>query len=203
VKLGTLIDAAIVVNDAPVRGVGNAAGSLGHIKVIGSTEPCTCGGVGCLDAVASGGALVRQMVRAGLDVSHVSEVIHLVGEGHPQAVLAVREAGKRIGEALSSIVNLLNPSVISTWGFLTGAESVLFAGIREGMYQAALPRASDQLHLVVTALGETAGVRGAALRVIDEILDPAAVDRALELGTFPTRAHAPQSLGGSFLARDD
>jgi predicted NBD/HSP70 family sugar kinase len=103
-------------------------------------------------------------------------------------VLAVREAGKRIGEALSAVINLLNPSVISTWGYLTGAESVLFAGIREGMYQAALPRSSDQLQLIVTALGETAGVRGAAMRVIDEVLDAVAIDRALELGTFPARA---------------
>ena len=95
VTLGTLIDAAIAVYDAPIRSVGNAAGSLGHIAIVGSTEPCTCGGVG------------------RLDVSYVSEAIDLVGERHPQPVLAVCEPGKRIDEALSSIVNLLNSPVIS------------------------------------------------------------------------------------------
>ena len=187
VKLGTLIDAAIVVNDSPVRGVGNAAGALGHLKVAGSTEPCTCGGIGCLDAVAGGGALVKQLRAAGFDVTHVSDVIGLVNSGQPEALLAVREAGRRIGEALSSIVNLLNPAVISTWGYLTGAESVLFAGIREGLYQSALPRSSEELRLVVTSLGESAGVRGAAMRVIDEVLDPSTLDRSLESGRFPAR----------------
>lgn len=189
VKLGTVIDAAIVVNDVPVRGAREGAGGLGHLKVAGSTEPCVCGGIGCLDAVASGSALVKQMARSGFDIHHVSEVISLVGEGHPEALFAVRTAGKRIGEALSTIVNLLNPAVISTWGYLTSAESVLFAGIREGLYQAALPRSSEQLHLVITALGEQAGVHGAAIRVIDAILDPAAVDRMLQTGSWSSALH--------------
>ncbi|PSL37715.1 putative NBD/HSP70 family sugar kinase [Labedella gwakjiensis] len=187
VKLGTLIDAAIVVNDTPIRGVGNAAGALGHLKVAGSVEPCTCGGIGCLDAVAGGGALVKQLQAAGFDITHVSDVIRLVNVGQPEALLAVREAGRRIGEALSTIVNLLNPAVISTWGYLTGAESVLFAGIREGLYQSALPRSSEDLQLIVTALGESAGVRGAAMRVIDEVLEPSTLDRSLESGRFPSR----------------
>lgn len=184
VKLGTLIDAAIVVNDLPIRGASDGAGGLGHIKVMGSTLPCTCGSIGCLDAVASGSALVRQLARSGFDVSHVSDVIRLVDQGHPEALLAVRDAGKRIGEALSTVVNLLNPAVISIWGYLTGAESVLFAGIREGLSQSALPRSSEELRLVVTALGESAGVRGAAMRVIDEVLKPAAIDRLVSTGSW-------------------
>jgi len=89
-----------------------------------------------------------------------------------------------IGEALASVVNLLNPGVITAWGYLTEAETTLFAGIREGLYQAALPRSSENLRLVRTSLGDLAGVRGAALMVIDEVLEPAAVDRAVAGGSW-------------------
>jgi glucokinase len=179
VKLGTLIDAAIVVNGLPIRGASGVAGELGHIKVNGSTTPCSCGSVGCLDAVASGSALVKQLVAAGFGVQHVSDVVRLAQQGEPEAVLAVRNAGRRIGEALSSVVNLLNPAVIATWGYLTEAETPLFAGMREGLYQMALPESSEQLNLVRASLGDLAGVRGAAMHVIDELLEPAAIDRMI------------------------
>ncbi len=179
VKLGTVIDAAIVVNGLPVRGANSLAGELGHIKVSGSTTLCSCGGIGCLDAVASGRALVKQLAAAGFDVHHISDVIGLAHLGQPEALLAIRNAGRHIGEALSSVVNLLNPAVIATWGYLTEAETSLFAGMRESLYQTALPESSEQLQLVRASLGDLAGVRGAALRVIDELLEPSAVDRMI------------------------
>jgi predicted NBD/HSP70 family sugar kinase len=179
VKLGTLIDASIVVNGVPVRGAAGLAGELGHVKVRDSTAPCTCGGVGCLDAVASGSALVKQLAAAGFDVQHTSDVMRLAVAGEPTAVLAVREAGRRIGEALSAVVNLLNPTAVSTWGYLTEAETPLFAGIREGLYQSALPGASERLSLTKASLGDLAGARGAAMLVIDKVLEPTAIDRML------------------------
>lgn len=179
VKLGTVIDAAIVVNGQPIRGAGALAGELGHMKVSGSTTPCSCGSVGCLDAVASGGALVGQLAAAGFAVSHVSDVMKLAQQGHPEAISALREAGRRIGEVISSVVNLLNPAVVATWGYLTEVETPLFAGMREAVYKLALPSSSAPLHLVRASLGELAGVRGASMRVIDEVLGPAAVDRMI------------------------
>lgn len=183
VKLGTLIDAAVVVNGVPVRGANHLAGELGHLKITGTDAPCACGSRGCLDAVASGSALVRAMVAAGHQVDHVSQVVRLANTGEPNAVHLIREAGRRIGEALSSVVNLLNPEVISTWGYLTEAES-LAAGIKEGLYQSALPGSSEHLELVSTTLGDLAGVRGAAMLAIDEVLEPHSVDRTILNGSW-------------------
>lgn len=183
VKLGTLIDAAVVVRGVPVRGADRLAGELGHIKVTDADDPCVCGSAGCLDAVASGNALVRQMAAAGRPVDHVSQVVQLANDGDRDAVHLIRRSGRRIGEVLSSVVNLLNPTAISMWGYLTEAESLL-AGIRESLYQTALPGSSANLRLTTTALGELAGVRGAALAVIDTVLEPGAVDRAILAGSW-------------------
>jgi glucokinase len=200
VKLGTLIDAAIVVNNVPVRGASNLAGGLGHLKVGASSAQCTCGSVGCLDAVASGSALVKQMSEAGFEVEHVSDLVALAKQGQPEAVGAIREAGKLIGEALATVVNLLNPSVIVAWGYLTEVETPLFAGIREGLYQKALPGASKDLALMSAALGDLAGARGAAMLVLDEVLAPLAVDRMVRTGTWSSAwsalRPAPAALSG-------
>lgn len=183
-KLGTLIDAALVVNGVPVRGASRLAGELGHVKVSGPPEPCTCGSVGCLDAVASGSALVRQLAAAGYEVTHVSQVVQWAADGVPEAVRALRDAGRYIGEALASVVNLLNPDAIAVWGYLAEAEALLFSGIREGLYAGALPGSSEPLTLVSATLGDLAGVLGAAMLVIDEVLAPAAVDRMLVAGSW-------------------
>ena len=183
VKLGTLIDAALVVRGVPIRGANNLAGELGHIKLDGRTEPCACGSVGCLDAVASGQALVRQLRATGRDVEHVREVVQLAEEGLPEAVRLIRAAGRAIGEALSAVVNLLNPAAISAWGYLAASEPLL-AGVRESLYKMVLPGSSEQLRVVTTALGDQAGVRGAAMHVIDQLLEPKAVDAMLLTGSW-------------------
>ena len=179
VKLGTLIDAAVVVNGVPVRGARHLAGELGHVKVGGPSEPCYCGGVGCLDAVASGSALVRRMSSEGTGITHVSQVVRYANGGMPEAVRALRDAGRHIGEALSYVVNLLNPDVIAVWGYLAEAETLLFSGIREGLYKGALPGSSEALVLTGATLGDVAGVSGAATLVIDEVLEPSTVDQMI------------------------
>lgn len=176
VKLGTLIDSAIIVNGVAVVGAGNVAGNLGHVKVMGSLEACTCGGVGCLDAVASGSALVRQLQERGLAVANVADLVALAQAGHPAALQVIRVAGRRIGEALSAVVNLLNPQVIAFSGYLSAVEPTLFAGIRQGLYEHALPSASESLELVLPNFGEAAGTRGAVMHVIDRVLDESYVD---------------------------
>jgi len=188
-KLGTVIDASLVVRGEPVRGIHGLAGEFGHIKADGCEQPCTCGSRGCLDAVASGSALVRQLAEDGFSVEHVTDVLRLAQQGIPEAMHALRDAGRRIGAALAAVVNLLNPAAITAWGYLTESQ-VLFAGIREALYGGALPGSTQGLELTATSLGALAGVRGAAIRVIDEVLAPDAVDRMLRARSWSAAAVA-------------
>jgi predicted NBD/HSP70 family sugar kinase len=180
VKLGTGITSAIIVDGRPIDGAGGFAGELGHIKIAGATVSCGCGATGCLDAVAGGAALVRELQDQGLDVTKVTDVVALAERGDPVAAAAVRTAGKRVGEALASAVNLLNPEVICAWGFLADANTQLFAGIREGLYQSALAVSSAELTITRTVHGEESGVYAAARMALEYILAPASADRLIE-----------------------
>ncbi len=170
VKVGTVIGCGVVVGGHVVRGAQGMAGEIGHVQVSGKDAPCWCGNAGCLDAVAGGGVLASALGARGLPCSSAKDLATLAAAGVPEAVQAVRTAGRDIGEVLSSSINLLNPSVIGFWGYLAEAEEPLFAGLRETIYQRSLPAATRNLQLVRSHLGDDAGTIGAARMAIEEVL---------------------------------
>jgi predicted NBD/HSP70 family sugar kinase len=177
-KVGSVIGCGVVVHGEVVRGEQGVAGNIGHIAVPGDTTPCACGNAGCLDAVASGRAVVARLQAEGFRVRDVSHLADLAREGIPEATMAIRDAGRRIGEVLAYAVNLLNPGVVTVWGYLADAEADLLAGIRESVYQRSLPSTSQSLQLVRARLGG-AGLVGAAMVVVSQILEPAVLDEYL------------------------
>ena len=177
VKVATGIGAGIVANRALVRGTDGAAGDLGHVAVPGGrAELCHCGNTGCLEAVASGGALVRALRTAGTDVTTSADVVDLVRSGDRRATALLRDAGRDLGAVLAGCVNLLNPSTIVIGGVLVQAGEHLLAGVREVVYRRSLPLATKQLRIVTASTAGRAGLLGAGRVVADHVLAPAAVD---------------------------
>jgi predicted NBD/HSP70 family sugar kinase len=178
VKVATGIGSGIISDGALRRGAQGAAGDLGHIHVPHDVDAvCRCGNVGCLEAVASGAAVASQLRAGGIEADASRDVAALVRGGSVLATRLVREAGRTIGEVLASAVSLLNPSVIVIGGSLSAAGDALLAGVREVVYRRSLPLATAELRIVPASAGDLAGVVGAAVMVIDEVLAPEAVDR--------------------------
>lgn len=180
VKVGTGIGSGLILGGRIHRGATGTAGDIGHIQIATDETLCRCGNVGCLEAAAGGAALSRELAEAGFDAGQSRDVVALVRSGEHAAIHAVRRAGRVIGEALASIVNLLNPTLIVVGGDLAGAGEQLVAGIREVVYQRSTALATHGLEIRPSKLGDHAGVVGAAMMILDRILDPAAVDAALE-----------------------
>jgi len=182
VKVGTGIGCGVIVDGHIHRGADGAAGDIGHIRVAGESGEqvvCRCGNVGCLEALAGGGAMAARLRAEGLDAPHSRAVAELARAGEGQAVRLVRDSGRLIGEVLAAAVNLHNPSVIVIGGDVARAHEQLLAGIREVVYQRSLPLATRHLRVVPSQLGDRAGVIGAAVMVIEHVLSPAAIDAAI------------------------
>ncbi|MFE7929680.1 ROK family protein [Streptomyces sp. NPDC057456] len=180
VKVSTGIGAGVVVGGSIFRGIDGGAGDIGHIRV-GAEALCRCGSYGCLAAVASGGAVARRLAEAGVRASSGSDVRDLLAAGHPEAAALAREAGRRVGDVLATVVTLLNPGVLMIAGDLAG--TAFLTGVRELLYQRALPRSTAHLDVVTSRLGERAGLVGAAALVVEHLYAPErAEERLLALG---------------------
>lgn len=177
VKVGTGIGCGVILDGRIHRGADGAAGDLGHIAVAGADELCRCGQIGCVEAIAGGGALARQLAALGRPTRNSRDVVRLVREGDPEAIRLVREAGRQLGEVLAGAVSLINPSVIVLGGDIAQAGDLLTAGVRETVYRRSLPLATRHLQVVHSLLDQRAGIVGAAVMVIDYLLSHGLMER--------------------------
>lgn len=182
-KLSTGIGAGLVLNGQIIRGDEGGAGDIGHTRAAVATDapelPCRCGNSGCVEAYASGWALLRDLQAAGHDVHDVMDVVEAVRRGDHDAVRLVRQAGRVLGEAVADLVSILNPGMVVISGRLAGCEEVLLSGVRERVYLRALPLATRRLTIRTSDLGERAGVVGLALVTADRIFAGDALDAVL------------------------
>ncbi|CAM5484471.1 MULTISPECIES: ROK family protein [Streptomyces] len=180
VKVSTGIGAGVIVDGSVYRGVDGGAGDIGHIRV-GADALCRCGSYGCLAAVASGGAVARRLAASGVPAASGSDVRDLLAAGHPEAAALAREAGRQVGDVLATVVTLLNPGVLMIAGDLAGTP--FLTGVRELLYQRALPRSTAHLDVVTSRLGDRAGLIGAGALVVEHLYAPDRVEQRLsEMG---------------------
>ncbi|HEY4224791.1 MAG TPA: ROK family transcriptional regulator [Pseudolysinimonas sp.] len=177
VKVATGIGSGIISGGALQRGAQGSAGDIGHVRIErGAAVACHCGNYGCLEALASGPAIARQLHEVGVDVASTQQLIALVRQGDVRAIGAVRQAGRDIGEVLTTCVTLMNPSVIVIGGSVSAAGEHLLAGVREVVYQRSTPMATHHLSIVQSRAAENAAVLGASILALHHALSPASID---------------------------
>ncbi len=172
VPIGTGISAALVLDGRPYAG-GGWAGEIGHIDV-GSGLPCPCGARGCLETVASAAAIARRYTeRSGREVGGALDVAARLGSGSgsgdpdarsgdPDARAVWDEAVAALAFVLAVTAAVAAPELIIIGGGLSGAGPVLLEPLRQGVARRVTPP-QRQPELALAALGEQAGLLGAAL----------------------------------------
>ncbi|NUR89876.1 MAG: ROK family transcriptional regulator [Nonomuraea sp.] len=175
VKVSTGIGTGIVLDGQIYRGVEEAAGNIGHVRIReGDDRVCTCGSRGCVASLASGYALA-----ADLGQESSRDVVRLVQSGDPTAIARTQEGGRTLGVVLATAVSLLNPGVLVLAGDMADTGEHYLTGIRETVYRRSLPYTTRNLEIVTSRLGDRAGIVGMAVIVMEHVLSPAAVDAAL------------------------
>ncbi|UYO96760.1 ROK family transcriptional regulator [Microbacterium sp. M28] len=182
VKVATGIGAGIISDGRLLRGAQGIAGDFGHVRVSrGADVPCHCGNTGCLEALASGPAIARSLNDRGVRAADGDDVVELVKAGNLEAIQAVRQAGRDLGEVLTASVSLLNPSVIAIGGAMARVGEHLIAGVREVVYRHSMPLATEHLAIVQSVTAGEAAVRGASLLAVEYALSPEILPRSFSL----------------------
>jgi glucokinase len=160
VPVGTGVSAGIVVGGRPVTG-GGYAGEIGHVDV-GHGEPCTCGGRGCVEALASAAAIARRYAAvSGRPVAGAREVAERMIAGDPTARRVWNDATEALALGLAWTSVVLAPQAILLGGGLARSGSLLFEPLGQalGRHLGVVRRP----RLLPAALKDDAGFLGAAL----------------------------------------
>ncbi|MFI2489289.1 ROK family protein [Promicromonospora kroppenstedtii] len=113
VTIGAGIGCGIYVNRDVVVGAHGVVGEIGHLPLASPDARCVCGRRGCVEAVASSGA-IRDAVRVGHGdpALTLADAVALAHAGDRTAVDAFDRAGTAIGAALAVTANLVDPEVV-------------------------------------------------------------------------------------------
>lgn len=170
IKAGTGIGSGVISSGQLHRGAQGSAGDISHCRVVADPAPlCSCGNAGCLEAVASGAALVTALREQGVPVDDLTGVLRLIDDGDRHATALARQAGRAIGEILAVVVNFFNPQVVAIGGRLADCEPLL-ASMRATLYERCLPLATQTLLIERVATSQDIGITGAAHLVIDHVV---------------------------------
>jgi glucokinase-like ROK family protein len=187
IKIGTGIGCGIYLGGEVYRGTDGCAGDIGHIQVDSHGPMCTCGNVGCLEALFSGAALAKDATlaaRNGTSPALVErlaangtvtarDVAEAASEGDVTCIRLIRDGGRRVGGVLAGLVSFANPSMIVIGGGLAHLGHILLAEIRSVVYRRSLPLATGNLPVVLSELGPRAGVTGAGVLASDVAFEQA------------------------------
>lgn len=126
VLVGEGLGAGVIIEGSLYHGQEFGAGEIGHVTVDMNGPPCNCGNDGCLEAMASGIAMVRE-VRAKLRQGEPSSFfqrgevtfprfLEALSEGEPLARSVADEASRVLGVGLAGVFNAFHPQKLLIGG---------------------------------------------------------------------------------------
>lgn len=149
--IGTGIGGAVLEGGRVLRGRGTA-GQLGHLKVVPGGRLCLCGRRGCVETESSGSAFATHLAEAGLPSSTRAEDLD---PGHP----VLRAWAAPLRNAIDTLIAAFNPDCVLIGG---GAGAAMVRALQDVPARASWFDAP----VLVAALGDDAGVIGAALSAV-------------------------------------
>lgn len=184
-NIGTGIGSGIYVNGELLQGAHFGAGEIGHIRIASHQEkPCFCGKTDCLSTAASGPALegmartavargeapILAELSKGDPESVTGELIHQAAlSGEPFSTALLDQAGRHIGDALSLVINLLNPEMVLIGGGVANGGDFIFNGMKEEIANRSMQHNIEQIYVGPAGLGDDCGIIGAATLILRSV----------------------------------
>lgn len=178
--VGTGIGAGLYLDGRIYRGHGGLAGEFGHVVVHPDGPPCGCGRYGCLEALASGLAIaaaartaIERNVPTTLQAATMptaADVIEAARAGDGCAIRIIEQAARYLGIGISNLILGLSPALVLLGGgvILNGADLLLPRLRAEVDFQLNYGARNVARRIELAALGEAAGLFGAAYRVFEQ-----------------------------------
>ncbi|MFC6357334.1 ROK family protein [Luethyella okanaganae] len=163
--VSTGVGGGLILAGRTVPGPTGNAGHIGHIEAGGFDDPCACGGIGCVEAVASGPRTVAWANAQGWQGSTGEELAAAFAVGEEIAVRAVRRSGRALGQAIASAASLVDLDVVAIGGGFSHVSQTLFDEARAAVAERHQFDYVTRLKIVPSALSGDGPLVGAAALV--------------------------------------
>ena len=177
--VSTGIGGGAVVDGRLLRGHKGIAAHIGHMRMAQEGHICSCGAVGCFEALASGSALTRRaelalaaaaspylamIAREGdVDSRHVFDGAR-AGDAH--CLRLVEEEAAYLGQGITSAIHMFSPERVILGGGVSNGFDLLDRGIHEVIRRDAM-EPFREVPVIAAALGDVSGLMGAAALILD------------------------------------
>lgn len=171
ITFGTGFGCGLILNNGLYTGACDMAGEFGHVR-LSQYGPVGCGRQGSVEGFCSGGGirqLAQQMVYEELQqgkhpafcptqedmekltAKSVAEAAH---SGDPLANAIYRVSGEKLGEALSILIDVINPEVIVIGSIFARAENLLRPSMEKAIAENAIRISASRCRILPAALGD-------------------------------------------------
>lgn len=179
VTLGTGVGGGVIIGEQIIAGKHGLGGEIGHMHVRDEeTEHCNCGGVGCVEQVASATGIAREARRAMAasdaassmrkygDKISAKNVLDEAKAGDEMALKVMDTVGHYLGLALAQVSMTVDPEIFVIGGGVSRAGQFLIDEIWKH-YDKLTPISGNKAKIGLAELGNDAGIYGAARLVIE------------------------------------
>lgn len=177
ITLGTGVGGGIIINKKIYRGFNGAGAELGHCTLVHNGIKCSCGKAGCWEAYASVSALINQ-TREAIERNSNSLMAKLYKEcgevngrtafdaakaGDAAAQNVVKKYLEYVADGICSMINIFEPEVLLIGGGISKEGDYLLNPIVDYCEKNWFCKNIRQTRIGIAALGNDAGIVGAAL----------------------------------------
>ncbi|CAB4543494.1 MAG: ROK family protein [Actinobacteria bacterium] len=165
--VSTGVGGGLVLGGRSYVGPSGNAGHIGHISVDLEGPRCACGGIGCVEAIASGRSIAAWAVEHGFTGEATAAAVAVAAsQGDPVALAAFDRAGRAIGSLVAGLATVCDIRVAVVGGGVANAGELLFAPIRTWLDRYTGLAYARGVEVRPAALGGDAGLVGAAAMLL-------------------------------------
>ena len=175
------IGSGMVIAGMIKEGANGMAGEFGHSTIDPDGPLCNCGNRGCLEAMSSGIAILKEMeAQSGQNCSHslhgkkerpdIEDVFELAEKQDVTAISALNRSAFYMGIAVCNLINVWDPQKIILGGILVQRYPRYFSIVKDVVASRRL-KGTKESGMELSALGENAGMIGAGEVVADHFFN--------------------------------
>ena len=184
--IGSGLGTGLILNGKPYFGSQGFSGEFSHIHMVDNGRLCNCGKRGCLETLASGIALARNVVES-LEKGDESSILEIVEHdynkinhkvildaalnGDQFAIHHLAKIGRELGKGIAILVQILNPELIILGGRIAEAGKYLTLPLEQSMFQYSIPNLREDLKIVISKLGDKANLLGSVIHVMENVFE--------------------------------